>query len=367
MKILHVEGGRNLYGGALQVLYLIKGLQRHGVENLLACRSGSDLAKAAASYADVHAMSMKGDLDVSLIPKLYRLIRQTRPDLIHLQSRIGADIHGGIAGRLAGIPVVHSRRQDNPESRLMVSLKYRLHNRVIAISEGIARVLISEGLSPSKVRCVRSAVDGGPFEVMPDRERLCAEWNLPSGSRVVGTVAQLIKRKGHRYLLEAMPGLIEEFPDLHVIFFGQGSEESHLRELASQLGLMDRIRFAGFRDDLPLFLSSLDLLVHPALMEGLGVSLLQAAAAGVPVVACNVGGIPEAVRDGINGTLVAPGNSEMLEKAIGDLLRQPELARQMGISGRDLVKREFSVDTMVNGNFRVYQELLPDCKMNSAT
>ena len=102
---------------------------------------------------------MHGDADLTMAPRLYRLIRRTRPDLVHLHSRIGADLWGGVAGRLAGVPVVHTRRVDNPEPRWVVALKYRLHDRVIAISEGIGRVLLSEGLPPDKLRVVRSAVD----------------------------------------------------------------------------------------------------------------------------------------------------------------------------------------------------------------
>ncbi len=358
MKILHIEGGRNLYGGALQVLYLVEGLRARGVENLLACRSGSDLARAAAPFAEVHGMRMAGDLDVLLIPRLYRLIRAAQPDLVHIHSRIGADVMGGIAARLAEVPIVHSRRQDNPESRWAVALKYRLYDRVIAISEGIGRVLLSEGLPTEKLRCIRSAVDARPFQHSCDEAWFRAEFRLPEDSRVMGIVAQLIPRKGHRFLLQAMPELRREFPELHLIIFGKGAAEADIREAIRSQGLERCVQLAGFRDDLPRILPCLDLLVHPALMEGLGVSLLQAASAGVPIVATQVGGIPEAVRDGLNGLLVPPGNVEALGQAIARILRDTELARRLGESGRELVAREFSVDGMVEGNLRVYRELL---------
>lgn len=358
MKILHVEGGRNLYGGALQVLYLVEGLKARGVENLLACREGSDIGLAARSFAEVHGLSMGGDMDALLIPRLYRLIRATRPDIVHLHSRIGADVMGGIAARLAGVPIVHSRRQDNPEKPWMVALKYRLHDRVVAISEGIGEVLLSEGLPPEKLRIVRSAVDARPFRQAPDKPWFRAEFGLPEDSLVMGVVAQLISRKGHRFLLQALPGLIERFPTLRLLCFGKGPAEADLRERARKLRLDGRVQLAGFRDDLPRILPCLDLLVHPALMEGLGVSLLQAASAGVPIVASRAGGIPEAVRDGLNGLLVPPGDVVALGEAIGRVLGDSGLARRLGEAGRDLVAREFSVDGMVEGNLRVYRELL---------
>lgn len=362
MKVLHVEGGRNLYGGAIQVLYLLEGLRMRGVENLLACRAGSDLAFVAAAHAEVIRMSMAGDVDLLMLPRLYRLMRRTRPDLVHLHSRIGADIWGGIAARLAGVPVVHSRRQDNPENRCMAALKYRLFDRVIAISEGIAEKLRREGLSPTKLRVVRSAVDPRPFTAATEPTRARAALSLPADARVLGVVAQLIERKGHRFLFQAMPELLGRFPDLQLVLFGKGPEQADLQRLAAALQLGGRVHFVGFRDDLPQLLPALDVLVHPALREGLGVALLQASCAGIPIVASRAGGIPEAVRDGENGLLVEPGDPAGLAAAIGRVLADPELARRLGQGGRTLMTREFGIDAMVEGNLAVYRELLAETR-----
>lgn len=358
MKILHVEAGRHLYGGAQQVVWLMQGLAQLGAENLLACPPDSAVADAAVGLGDVHPIPMGGDLDVRLAWRLHRLIRAVRPDLVHLHSRAGADLMGGIAARLAGVPVVCSRRVDNPEPGWLVRLKYRLHDRVIAISEGIGRVLVAEGLPPEKLRVVRSAVDFERFDRSCDREGVCAELGLAADRRLLGVVAQLIPRKGHRWLIETLPGLVAVHPDLCVLFFGKGPEERALRAQAEDAGVGGHLVFAGFRDDLPAILPCLDLLVHPALMEGLGVSLLQAASAGVPIVASDVGGIPEAVRDGVNGLLVPPSDAPALASAVGRLLGDPALARRLGEAGRRLMRSEFSVGAMVEGNLSVYRELL---------
>jgi glycosyltransferase involved in cell wall biosynthesis len=360
VKVLHVEGGSNLYGGARQVLYLLEGLQRRQIRNVLACRPHSAISQLAGRFAEVRPIPMGGDLDLTLVPRLYRLIRAERPDVVHLHSRIGADVMGGIACRLAGVPVVHSRRQDNPEPRWVVALKYRLHDRVIAISEGIAGVLLAEGLAPAKVRCVRSAVAPEADQRPCDRAWFARQLSVPEHSRVVGVVAQLIPRKGHDLLLDALPSLLPTFPDLHVVFFGKGPREAELRATIVRLGLEGRVRLAGFRTDLPRILPCLALVVHPALMEGLGVSLLQAATAAVPIVASRAGGIPEAVRDGVNGLLVPPGDAGALAEAMGRLLGDPALARAMGEAGRRLMQEEFSVDAMVEGNLRVYREVLAE-------
>ncbi|MBK1716192.1 glycosyltransferase [Thiocystis violacea] len=358
MRILHVEGGRHLYGGAFQVRHLLRGLAARGHQNRLACPRGCALAEAAAPVAEVHGLTMHGDADLAMVVRLLRLIRAERPDLVHLHSRIGADVMGGIAARLAGVPVVHTRRVDNPEPRWLVALKYRLHDRVIAISEGIGRVLLAEGLPPEKLRVVRSAVDVESYVGRLDRASIRERLQVPAEALLIGVVAQLIPRKGHCFLLEALPDLIAAHPEIQVRFFGQGPLAEELARQIDGVGLGQHVRLAGFREDLAEILPSLDLLVHPALMEGLGVSLLQAASAGVPIVASRAGGIPEAVRDGQNGRLVPPGDVPALREAIRTLLVDPEQRRALGEGGRALMAREFSIDAMVEGNLAVYRELL---------
>ncbi len=358
MKVLHVEGGRNLYGGAHQSLLLIEGLKACGIGNVLACRTGSELAEAARPFAEVRAIKMEGDLDAGLIRRLYRIIRETRPDIVHLHSRIGADVMGGIAARLAGVPVVHSRRQDNPESRLAVALKYRLHDRVIAISDGIGRVLLSEGLSAQKLRCVRDAIEITPVVEHPDRGWFEQEFGFQPGTLTLGVVAQLIRRKGHHVLLEALPDVLATFPKVRLLFFGKGPLETELRHTIERMGLAGRVQLAGFRDDLSRILPCLDVFVHPALMEGLGVSLLQASCARLPIVASNVGGIPEAVRDNETGLLVEPGNPGALAQALIRVISDPVLRQRLGHAGRHWVEQAFSADIMVEGNLAVYREVL---------
>jgi glycosyltransferase involved in cell wall biosynthesis len=358
MRILHVEGGRHLYGGAYQVLHLIRGLARRGHRNLLACPRGCDLGRAAEPDAEVLGLPMHGDADLLIAPRLLLAIRRTRPDLVHLHSRIGADTWGAVATRLAGVPAIHTRRVDNPEPGWLVALKYRLHDRVIAISQEIGRVLIAEGLPPAKLRVVRSAVDAAAWSGPCDRALAARRLGIPAEGLWIGVVAQLIERKGHRLLLRALPGLIQAHPGLRVIFFGQGPLAAALAGEVRALGLEDRVTLAGFRDDLNELVPCLDLLVHPATMEGLGVSLLQAASAGVPIVASRAGGIPEAVREGENGGLVPPGDVPALAAACAALLADPERRRALGAGGRALIAREFSIDAMVEGNLRVYSELL---------
>ncbi len=356
MKILHVETGLHLYGGAQQVAFLLRGLTDRGVQNLLACPPGAAIGQHfAGSAVKVLDVPCGGDADLGFVFRVRRILRQHQPDLVHLHSRRGADVLGAIGARLADKPVVLSRRVDNPESRSWVACKYRLHDRVIAISQGIAEVLAAEGVPASKLRVVRSSLDPKPWQQPEPRATLLAEFGLPTDVLVIGIVAQLIERKGHRVLFDALRTL----PDrarLRVICFGQGPLDESLRREAADLG--DTVRFAGFRKDLNRWVGALDLLVHPALMEGLGISLLQASAAGVPIIACRAGGMPEAVADGVSGVLVEPGDVAGLAAALSALVGDPALRAKLGTQGRTRIEREFSVKAMVDGNLAVYDELL---------
>ena len=358
MKVLHIESGRHLYGGAKQVLYIMQGLAQRGVDNLLACPPGAHIAAPARASARVFELPMKGDLDFGLVGRLRQLIAAEQPDLVHIHSRRGADLWGGLAARRAGVPCVLSRRVDNPEPRWLVKLKYRLYDHVITISQGIRQVLLAEGLAPEQVSCVRSAVDPTPYLIAYDPAGFKAALGLAPDALLVGTVAQLIPRKGHRHLLAALTAVLAKHPKLQVLIFGRGPLEAELRQAISDQGLSGQVRLLGFRDDLPAVLGCLDLLVHPADMEGLGVSLLQASAARVPIIATRAGGMPEAVCDGLNGLLIAPGDVAGLSAAMNRLLDDAPMRQRMGQAGRQLVLDEFSIDAMCEGNLAVYRKVL---------
>ncbi|MCM1129612.1 MAG: glycosyltransferase [Alistipes senegalensis] len=362
MKILHVESGKHFYGGARQVAYIISELAKQGINNVLACPTGADIARETAHCAVVHEMPMKGDADIGMITRLMAVIRSEHPDIVHLHSRRGADIWGGIAARLTRTPCVLSRRVDNPEAKWAVSLKYRLYHHVITISEAIRQVLLSEGLPPEKVTCVRSAVDAAPYLHPVDHQAFQTTFGLPAGALTIGIVAQLIPRKGHRYLIEAVHTLSQEYPFLRVLCFGQGPLLTQLESAVREKGLSAIIRFTGFRTDLPKWLGGLDILAHPADMEGLGVSLLQASAAAVPIVTTRAGGLPEAVQDGVTGLLVEPGNIPALTGALRQLITDASLRQKLGTAGRQRILADFSIETMTQGNLAIYRKVLDSAR-----
>jgi glycosyltransferase involved in cell wall biosynthesis len=357
MHILHIETGKNLYGGALQVVYLLNGLKDKGFKNSLVCPKGSEISRQAGDAARIYDVPFMGDLDLTFLLRLYRIIRSERPDFVHVHSRRGADIWGGLAARLTATPSIITRRVDNPEPSWLVRRKYLLYNRVVTISNGIRLVLQSEGFPKEKITLIHSAVDLNRYSGHCEKDWFLKEFGLNSANKVIGTVAQLIPRKGHRYIVEAVPEILKQFPETRFLFFGQGPLKEELQTLCRESGLSDFIQFAGFRKDLERILPCLDILLHPASMEGLGVSLLQAAASEVSIIGTKAGGIPEIVHDGINGHLINPANRSAIVSSVLSLLQDPEKRKRFGRAGRELVESSFSIDAMVNGYVRIYNEI----------
>ena len=223
MKILHVETGRHLYGGPQQVVYLVRALRDMGHDNTLVCPPGSGIDSAArAAGIPVRNLFCAGDLDLPFAYRLTQYISETKPDVVHCHSRRGADILGGLAASFADVPAVVSRRVDNTEMRLVAALRYRPFRKVIAISEAIAAVLRDHGVEPERLTVIRSAVDTAEFEKHGDCAALRTELGIPGDVTIIAAAGQLIPRKGHAYLLQAMAELQRERSGLRLLIFGDG-------------------------------------------------------------------------------------------------------------------------------------------------
>jgi len=359
MKIVHVETGRHFYGGAQQVIWLIKGLAARGIENLLVCPPDSDIDNVARSASiPVQNLHCFGDPDLRFAWRLRKLVQRDTPDVVHCHSRRGADFLGGQALTLTGVPAVLSRRVDHPESGLLARWRFRPFRKVIAISGHIAAVLEDGGLDPERLITIRSAVDIGSINATPDCDAFRKEFEIDEGDFVIAMIAQFIPRKGHRFLFDVIPNLRDGYPNIRVLLFGSGPLEAELRALAMTMNLHGTLQFAGFREDLDDYLACIDLLVHPALQEGLGVAMLKAAAAGVAVLAFDTAGAQEAVVHGKTGALVAPEDVATLQKAIALLIDETEMRVEFGEAGRQRMKDEFSVETMVERHIELYESVI---------
>ena len=359
MKILHVETGRHLYGGPQQVIYLMRALRAMGHEGTLVCPPGSGIDSAARSAGmPVRNLFCAGDLDLPFAYRLSQYLGESRPDLVHCHSRRGADVLGGLAASFADVPAVVSRRVDNTEMRIVAALRYRPFRKVIAISEAIAGALRDLGVEDHRLCVIHSAVDVERFASPSDCNAFRAEFDIPADTFVMAAAGQLIPRKGHALLLQAVADLRYSHPAFRLIIFGDGYLENQLRAQAASLGLTDVVQFAGFRDGLDDYFGCFDLFVHPALAEGLGVVTLKASAAAVPVVAFAAGGLAEAIAHERTGLLVPPEDVDALQGAIAALMDDVGLRQRFGAAGRERMKTEFSIDTMAERHVELYESVV---------
>lgn len=294
------------------------------------------------------------------IVHLVRLLRAERPSVLHANMVWPLACKTGLlAGRLAGVPAVvctehclvnvRSRREIRLQQLLSVAV-----DRYVTVSEYVAGGLREHfGLPERKIRVVRNGICVARFERPSSpalREQLCAG----AGRRVVLTVARLDPGKGHRYLLSAAA----QVPDALFVLAGEGPERAALEQQARQLGIEDRVVFLGQREDVPELLASCDLFVLPSLNEGLPLSILEAMAAGRPVLATDVGGVGETVVAGETALLVPPRDPEGLARAMRAVLDDPARARRLGAAGQARARQEFDASGMVARVERIYDEVL---------
>jgi len=358
VKILHVETGRHLYGGARQVGYLIEHLaSRYSVQNVLVCQAGNPLAQTLTS-AECIEIPVAGDADFSLQRRLRQIVREQQPEIVHVHSRRGADVWGGRAARAEGVPVLVTRRVQSSEPALWLRWKLRPFARVIAISTAVYRELMPVCTHLRQLQLIRSAVDSELFKPDPGaRERLIERYELPADARIAGMAAQFIPRKGHELLLPVISRVSAQVPGFRLLLFGQGPDRERYEQQVRAARLAGTICFCGWDPDWPALVPGLDLLLHPARREGLGNVVLEAMASGVPVVASAVGGITDAIDRNVDGLLLLPTDIDGWSRAVVRLLSDGQERDRLAERARRKVERRFTIASMAMSYASLYDDL----------
>lgn len=356
--VLHLNTERAIRGGEIQTLGLIRGLRSRGVRCALVAREGGPLLERASAEG-VLGIPWRpwGELDVLAAMRLRRWMAASGARVVHAHTAhaLGLALLA-LAGKRSRPLVVGSRRVSFPLRSALSRWKYRRADAVVAVSGEIRQGLIAQGLDESRVWTIHSGVDLARFGNMPSRAQARERFRIPADARVVGAVGALVEHKGHRVLLEALARLKGPSVDPWLVLAGQGEWRDRLAREGRDLRLT--VRFLGQVEEPAGLYPALDVLALPSLSgEGSPGVIKEAAAAGVPVVATDVSGTSEILRDGVEALLVPPGAPEPLAAALGRLLADPSLARRLSDAAR-LRIQEFGMDRMAQAHGDLYGRLL---------
>ena len=335
----------------------------------------SDLLLAEAKGVRVFALpslvrrlSFKNDLLAFI--NIYRLIRRIRPHIVHTHTS-KAGLLGRLASFLARVPIIiHT-----PHGHVFHSYYGPVMTKVFVFAEKILSFItdkitaltnrerdehLEEGIaSIEKYVVIHSGVMLDRLMNMSvDAGAVRGEFGIAQDSNVIGVVGRLVPIKGHKYLVSAAKRIIKEFRNTVFVFVGDGYLSSRLERQAESVGVRKNIIFTGWRKDAVEILDLFDILVLPSLNEGMGKVLVEGMALGKPIVASSVGGIINLVKNGENGILVPPGDSDALGEAILQLLKDKNLSEKLGKNGKAMVYPEFDASVMVKQIDDLYESLL---------
>jgi glycosyltransferase involved in cell wall biosynthesis len=254
------------------------------------------------------------------------------------------------------VATIHSSRIRSAEDQQHLRELTPYMDRLIAVSRAIEHKLCDEQRTTVPVSLIYNGVDLERYDTQEACCTLPEEYGMEPGSQIVGVVARLEPEKGHPTLLEAWPQVLRACPDTYLLIVGEGSRRDALEAQARELRIAHRVVFTGRRDDVPAVTAALDVAVLPSYREAQGMVILEAMALSRPVVASNVGGIPEMIEDGKTGLLVPPHDPSALAAAIVRLLRNHPLADTLGRAGHDMVHDRFCIELMVGAIESIYDE-----------
>ncbi|HEX2530122.1 MAG TPA: glycosyltransferase [Burkholderiaceae bacterium] len=306
---------------------------------------------AVAGFRCVH-IPFHGMYDLVSLARLVRLIRRERADLVHGHLTRGA-LYAGWAARFASVPAVATAHSTNAGKH------YGQAKRIIAVSNAVARFLAECGYPLQRLRTVHHGVPDYAVRTSSSPAAVRAELGLDV-SPVLTMVARFQPAKGQDLALRALASLKDRRWTLVLAGAVDTPWAAEMKALAAELGIAARVRFAGHRDDVADIYTASDILIAPSRREALSLTLLEAAAFALPIVASDIGGIGEAVAHEQTGLLVPSENPAELARAIATLLDNVDLRRNMGAAGRKRYEQLFSLETMTQGTLAVYRELFVD-------
>ena len=380
-KIVRIIARLNIGGPALHVVNLNKGLSSDRFESLLVTGSPNPGEGSMLDYAQENGVrpliipEMVGEAsfrprDIKALLRLYRILRMERPQIVHTHTA-KAGFLGRVAARMAGVPIIVHTYHGHVlhgyygplKSWLLLQMERgmaRISNQLVAVSPLVKEDLLAYRVAPAeKIHVIPLGFDLEPFfDCGSLKGEFRRELELSPGDQLVGILGRIFPIKNHRLFLESATQVAKQAPNARFVIVGDGILRSAMERYAGDLGIQQRVIFTGWRHDLPRIYADLDLLVVSSNNEGTPVSAIEAMASGCPVVATQVGGLPDVIENGETGYLVPAQQPAALAAAMLKLISNPQKAEQMGRAAQLSVKDKFSIGRLISETESLYQDLV---------
>jgi glycosyltransferase involved in cell wall biosynthesis len=364
VKVLQLISSGGYYGAENMLLNLCASQERAGCKQSLLLFYNVHVPnvefyeRARRQGLSVRMVHCQGRADWRAIGQIQEYIQEDGIDLVHTHG-YKADLYGYVAARRSHKPIVATCHNwvggtaalgiYNHLDRLVL----KRFNALAAVSDSVAQRLLDSGVPTRKIQNIANGIDVKAFERAEPLPTLDF-----SGNKVVGMVARLDLQKGFAYLLRAIRELCVTFPELKIVIVGEGPDRSAIEDMIQDYGLRSNVILAGQQSDMPGVYAAMDIFVLPSLNEGLPMTILEAMAAGKPVIATRVGAIPTMIKQGENGLLVDPRDSNGLQDAIKYLFNDSDLCRRMGAEGHDWISRNYTSESMALKYRLMYEQVL---------
>ena len=317
----------------------------------------------------VDLLPVKHLRDVSAIPRLVKYCRNHKIDLIHAQLDFASTLGGFVSKfmRLPAVSTIHTLPtiaedfRGQMRQKLLWYSQEKFYDRIIAVADGASKHYLSvSGTSPEKMVTIYNGIELEKYAPPEnfDQHKLRHSLGLPQDAHILITVAMLRQKKGIQYMFNALVEIIEQIPNTYYLVVGTGDYQESLISLAKELGLQEHVVFTGMRQDIPELLAISNIFVLPTLTEALPTVLAEAMAAQKAIIACEVGGVPEMIKNEQSGLLIPPADADSLVEACLTLLENPEKQRAMAQAGWQIVNQKFSIQSQVGNLEALYDELL---------
>lgn len=357
LRILHSEAATGFGGQEHHIFNAMCAMRAHGHHLEAVCQPHAELAERLRGEGFiVHTLYMDGPLNyVRGVYRVRKILKTEAFDVLNTHSRRDT-LLAGVAARLAGVPLIVRTRHLAIKPTSLLSYTVVPHC-VVTVSEYVRQLLLDRGAAPDKVAVVYSPIALPP---LLESSTLRTELGLADSDIVVGCVAVMREKKGHRALIDAMEPLLQR-PEVHLVLVGDGSPVlENLQTYIAEKNLQSKVHFTGRRTDIPNILAGLDLFALATEQEASGTVFVEAAAAGLPVVGTDVGGVAEMMQNGVTGLLAPLHDQQALTQALCELVNDPQQRQAMGRAGQRFVRESgrFSNDALVADTEACYSRWL---------